>query len=138
LLPLCEQADIVFTSCPDSRIILGQDRPEEIAKGLHRAGVKTVVVKLGEKGAFASSGGETITQPALPTYVEDPTGAGDSLAAGFLATQMKGWRLKDSLRAAIAIASLVVSVRGDYENIPNMEALGTLLAYEQGKAEYLR
>jgi sugar/nucleoside kinase (ribokinase family) len=138
LLPLCESADIVFTSCPDSKIILNQDKPDEIARTLHRAGVKTVVVKLGEKGAFASSSGESVTQPAIPTYVEDPTGAGDSFAATFLATQLKGWRLKDSLRAAAATAALVVSIRGDYENIPNMEGLKTFLGYEEGKTEYLR
>jgi sugar/nucleoside kinase (ribokinase family) len=138
LRPLCESADIVFTSCPDSKIILNQDKPDEIARALHKAGVKTVVVKLGEKGAFASAGGETVSQPAIPTCVEDPTGAGDSFAATFLATQLKGWRLKDSLRAAAATAALVVSIRGDYENIPNMGALQTFLDYEQGKAEYLR
>jgi 2-dehydro-3-deoxygluconokinase len=118
--------------------VLNQDRPDEIAASLHKAGVKTVVVKLGEKGAFASSAGEIATEPVIPVYVEDPTGAGDSFAATFLATQMKGWKLKDSLRAASATAALVVSVRGDYENIPNMEALRTFLGYERGKAEYLR
>jgi len=138
LRPLCESADIVFTSCPDAKIILGPDRPEEIAKLLHAAGVKTVVVKLGERGAFASSDGEIATQPVIPTYVEDPTGAGDAFAATFLATRLKGWRLKDSLRAATATGALVVSVRGDYENIPDTEALQTFLGYEQGKTEYLR
>jgi len=89
LLTMCKSADIVFTSCPDAKIILNRDQPEEIAKALHDAGVKTVVVKLGDKGAFASSEGEAFTQPATPTYVEDPTGAGDSFAAAFLATKLR-------------------------------------------------
>jgi 2-dehydro-3-deoxygluconokinase len=138
LLPLCRMADIVFTSGPDSKIILGEDQPNEIAKILHKAGVKTVIVKLGEKGAFASSNGEIATQPMIRTYVEDPTGAGDSFAATFLATRLKGWTLKDSLRAASAAAALVVTIRGDYENLPNTEALETFLDYEAGKTEYLR
>lgn len=138
LRPLCEMADIVFTSCPDAKIILDQDQPEEIAKLLHVTGVGTVVVKLGAKGAFASSRGETVTGPAISTYVEDPTGAGDSFAAAFLATQLKGWTLRDSVRAGNATAALVVSVRGDYENIPDMEGLKTFLESEQGKTEYLR
>ena len=138
LLPLCERADILFTSCADARIILNQDTPERIASTFHQRGVKTVVVKLGEKGAFASSAGEKVTVPAVSTYVEDPTGAGDSFAAAFLATQLEGWKLNESLRAAAATAALVVGVRGDYENIPNMEGLQTLLGYEQGKADYLR
>jgi 2-dehydro-3-deoxygluconokinase len=138
LRPLCESADIVFTSCPDAKIVLGQDRPEAIAKALHVAGVKTVVVKLGEKGAFASSGGEIVTQAVIPTHIEDPTGAGDAFAAAFLATQLKGWELKESMRAATATGALVVAVRGDYENIPNMDSLQTFLGYEQGKTGYLR
>ena len=100
--------------------------------------MKTGVVELAEKGAFASSAGEVETKPEIPVYVEDPTGAGDSFAATFLATQMKGWKLRDSLCASTAAAALVVYARGDYENIPDMEAVRTLLHYEDGKSEYLR
>lgn len=138
LLPLCKSADVLFTSVPDAKIILGLEEPNEIAKTLHKNGVGVVIIKLGTKGAFASSGSETLTQPIFPSIVEDPTGAGDSFAATFLATMLQGWKLQRSLRAASATASLVVSVRGDYENIPNMGALQTFLDYEQGKTEYLR
>lgn len=138
LLPLCKIADIVFTSVPDAKIILGEDDPAEIAKRIHEDGVTTVVVKLGDKGAFASSDGETATVPMIPTSIEDPTGAGDSFAASFLATRLKGWKLKESLRAASATAALVVTVRGDFESIPDMKGLQTFLDYESGKPEYLR
>jgi 2-dehydro-3-deoxygluconokinase len=138
LLPLCKTANIVFTSGPDSKIILGEDQPEKIAKILHKTGVKTVIVKLGERGAYASSRGETATQPMIPTYVEDATGAGDAFAAAFLATQLKGWKLKESLRAAAISAALVATIRGDYENIPDMNGLQTALGYEEGRTEYLR
>lgn len=138
LLPLCKMADILFTSRPDGKIILGTDDQKEIAEVLQKSGVRTVVVKLGEDGAFASSTGETATQRIFHSSVEDPTGAGDSFAATFLATRLKGWKLQDSLRAASATAALVVSVRGDYENIPDMQALRTFLDFEYGKSEYLR
>ncbi len=138
LLPLCETADIVFTSCADSKIILGEDEPEAIAKRLHNAGVGTVVVKLGDQGAFASSNGETERTPMIRTSVEDPTGAGDSFAAAFLATRLKGWNLKDSLRAGSATAALVVTVRGDFEIIPDLDGLLTFLGSESGETEYLR
>lgn len=138
LLPLCKKADVLFTSVPDARIILGVREPAEIAKLLHKSGVKTVVIKLGMNGAFASSEGETVTEPMIHSNVEDATGAGDSFAATFLATQLKGWKLQGSLRAALATAALVVGVRGDYENIPSIEALQTFLDFEKGKTEYLR
>jgi 2-dehydro-3-deoxygluconokinase/2-dehydro-3-deoxygalactonokinase len=138
LLPICKTADILFTSTTDSKIILGSDVPEEIAKFLHKSGVSTVVVKLGEHGAFASSNGQTARTPMISTYVEDPTGAGDAFAAAFLATHLKGWKLDECLRAASMTASLVVSVRGDYENIPDMKALEEYMSYEQGRDIYLR
>lgn len=138
LLPLCKLADIVFTSVPDVKIILGEADPAVIAKRLHEAGVGTVVVKLGDKGALASTHDETVSVPMIPTSVEDPTGAGDSFAAAFLATRLQGWKLKDSLRAASATAAIVVTVRGDFESIPDMNALQTFLDYESGKTEYLR
>lgn len=138
LLPLCKMADIVFTNEPDSKIILGKHEPKEIATFLHKNGVTTVVVKSDENGAFASSKGETVSQQMIRTSVEDPIGAGDSFAAAFLATQLKGWDLKDSLDAASAAAAMAVTVRGDYENIPDMNALQTFLDYNRGRTKYLR
>ena len=138
LLPLCKMADIVFTSRPDAEIILRENDPALIAKRLHEAGVGTVVLKLGDEGALTSAHGEIASVPMIPTSVEDPTGAGDSFAAAFLATRLKGWKLKDCLRAASATAALAVTVRGDFESLPDMNALETFLDYESGKSEYLR
>jgi sugar/nucleoside kinase (ribokinase family) len=59
----------------------------------------------------------------IPSDVDDPTGAGDSFAAAFLASRLKGRTLKDSLRAASATATLVVTVRDDFESIPDMNGL---------------
>lgn len=47
----------------------------------------------------------------------DPTGARDGLAAGFLAGQLRGWSLQDSLRLGALVGSLVVAMEGDYEGI---------------------
>jgi 2-dehydro-3-deoxygluconokinase len=96
------------------------------------------VVKLAEQGALASEGGETVNSAMMRTTIKDPTGAGDSFAAAFLATHLKGWKLRESLLAASATAALVVTVRGDYENIPDLDALQKFLDSERGKTEYLR
>ena len=138
LLSMCKSSDYLFTSSSDAKIILGVDQPADVARILHESGVSTVIVKLGDKGAFASYNGETAIQPIIPSYIEDPTGAGDSFAATFLVTRLRNWSLKESLRAAASTASLVVSVRGDYENVPDLDALQTLLDYEKGNPEYLR
>ncbi len=90
LKPLCEKANIVFTSPSDAQIILGEEDPMAIARLLHEEGVRTVIVKLGERGAFASSEDETVIQPQISANIEDPTGAGESFASTFLATQLKG------------------------------------------------
>jgi sugar/nucleoside kinase (ribokinase family) len=138
LRSLCESADIIFTSPSDAKIIFNIEDPKSIAKMLHDRGVRTVVVKLGDKGSFASSNGEVAVQSVIPVIVEDPTGAGDAFAATFLATHLRGWKLTESLKAATATAALVVTVRGDFENIPDLNSLKTFLDSEQGKTEYLR
>ncbi|MGB9022326.1 MAG: hypothetical protein WCC94_02705 [Candidatus Bathyarchaeia archaeon] len=38
LLPLCKDADIVFTDRSDASIIFGTDNPEKIADSLHNSG----------------------------------------------------------------------------------------------------
>jgi sugar/nucleoside kinase (ribokinase family) len=52
--------------------------------------VKTVVVKMGSRGATAIRGGQRFTAPAVKVQVVDPVGAGDSFDAGFLHQFLRG------------------------------------------------
>lgn len=57
--------------------------------------VKILITTLGEKGSIIQTKDQKIeVQPAKPTSVVDPTGAGDAYRAGFLAGYMKELDLK--------------------------------------------
>jgi sugar/nucleoside kinase (ribokinase family) len=59
--------------------------------------VKTVVVKMGSRGAMAISGKERFIAPAVNVSVVDPVGAGDSFDAGFLHQLVRGADLQTCL-----------------------------------------
>ncbi len=65
-----------------------------------------VVIKRGAAGAAVGGrGGVQLTRPAPPSPVVDSTGAGDAFAAAFLATELRGGKLDDCLKAGIDAGS---------------------------------
>lgn len=76
------------------------------------AGIGAVVVKRGAAGAAWTDGTTTIDRPADPVRVVDTTGAGDALAAGFLARTRLGAGPDESLRAGLALAAQCVAHPG--------------------------
>lgn len=68
------------------------------AADLNGRGVEQVWVRLGERGSLLSSAdGEATVIPAVPTTVEDVTGAGDAMLAAFCHALLEG---QDPVRAA--------------------------------------
>ena len=74
---------------------------------------ETVVIKRGSLGAIGKTRGSIqISIPALITEVVDTTGAGDSFAAGFIATYMQSKNMEQSLTAGAAVAARCVAIVG--------------------------
>ena len=69
-----------------------------------------VIIKRGPSGAIAQNrGGTRIDIDAITTVVADTTGAGDSFAAGFIATKISGGDLSASLKAGVTLAAKCVA-----------------------------
>jgi sugar/nucleoside kinase (ribokinase family) len=69
-----------------------------------------VIIKRGPSGATAQNrGGTRIDIDAINTVVADTTGAGDSFAAGFIATKISGGDLTASLKAGVTLAAKCVA-----------------------------
>jgi sugar/nucleoside kinase (ribokinase family) len=69
-----------------------------------------VIIKRGAGGAVAQKrGGTRIDIDAIKTVVADTTGAGDSFAAGFIATKISGGDLSASLKAGVTLAAKCVA-----------------------------
>ncbi len=127
LLPLVKQTDILLTDPQDSEILIGVSDPEKASKTFLKMGPSITVLKMGRKGSLATTIDKTIRQDTFEALVEDVTGAGDAFAACFISSLLKGWSLKKALEVANVAGSLVVTVRGDVENIPTMQDIDKFL-----------
>ena len=74
---------------------------------------EVVVIKRGSMGAIAKTRGfDSISVPAVPASVVDTTGAGDSFAAGFIATYAKSHDLTAALISGTQLAAGCVAIVG--------------------------
>jgi sugar/nucleoside kinase (ribokinase family) len=85
LLQTIEGVDLVFLNDAEIRMLMREPNLVRAARGLMEYGPKTIVAKQGEYGAALFAGESFFALPAYPLEtVNDPTGAGDSFAGGFL------------------------------------------------------
>jgi ribokinase len=99
--------------------LLGSTSPPEAARSFARRGARTVVIKLGQRGALVleANRGTPRLVPAYPTRVEDPTGAGDAFCGGYLVGYLE---TGDPVRAAqygTVSASFAIESRGGLATI---------------------
>jgi 2-dehydro-3-deoxygluconokinase len=122
LEPMLKQCDMVFCAHRDAINLFAADPDSwRAARGMHeRLGCKTFVLTLGEDGAIAvqrnaQGAHDEMHQPQnfkVSQFV-DRIGAGDAFDAGFIAAQMWGYSLKDSLNYGNALSALKITVPGD-------------------------
>ncbi len=85
-----------------------------------------VVVKLGEKGCFATDGRREVKVEAFRVKAVDTTGAGDAFNAGFLHAWARGYDLERCLKAGNFVASYNVQHYGA-RNFPRREEVEEFL-----------
>jgi len=83
------------------------------AGALRARGPRAVIVKRGREGAVLLTADGSLTMPAYPATVFDPTGAGDALAGAFTARlaalgRTDGPALRDALAYGMAAASFAI------------------------------
>lgn len=101
-----------------------------LAAALAALGPRDVLVKRGAAGVVAFCEGELHVQPAHRVPVVDPVGAGDAFAAGYLAEFARDLPVSVRLATATAAGAYAVTVRGDWEGLPNRADLEFLKAAE--------
>lgn len=124
LLSIAKKADIILPGIEEGYFLLGTKNCEQIAQDFHDYGIKTVVIKLGEQGAYYST---TTKKGYVPSFkierVVDPIGAGDGFSAGFLSGMLDGLPINESVLRACAVGAMVTTVSGDIEGLPDKETL---------------
>lgn len=96
-----------------------QDAARYILRRLHPDGI--VVLKCGAHGAYAQRANTVVHVPAPSVHVLDTVGAGDTLAAAFLHSRLRGEDVQSSLRLAVAAGSLSTRRRGGVDGQPTSD-----------------
>ena len=78
------------------------------ARSLHDRGVELVWIRLGERGSVLSTTDGAVEIPAVPTNVQDVTGAGDSMLAAFCHVLLEGGSPEAAARFGHAAAALTI------------------------------
>ena len=81
----------------------------------------SVVLTLGENGAWAMDRGQRFFQPAFKVQAVDTTAAGDTFTGFFLAGISGGMPIPDALRRAAFASSIAVSRKGAADSIPTAD-----------------
>lgn len=128
---LASHAEIILPGINEGEILMGSRDPEAIADFYLNNGdiTQTVVVKLGEEGAFVKfKDGTSYTVPGFTVKeVVDTVGAGDGFAAGLVSALMEGLDFKDAVIRGNAVGAFAVQSPGDNDGYPTPEALAKFL-----------
>ncbi len=143
LLKVIQGVDIIIVNDQELRDLIEEQNVILAGKSLLKLGPKYVVMKKGEHGAaIFSKEGEYFSLPAYPLeHVNDPTGAGDSFAGGFISyLESKKKKptfenLKKALAYAIIVSSYYVEDFGIY-GLENINSNNINDRYEEFK-EYI-
>ena len=106
-----KEVDILIINDGEARQLAGEVNLVKASNAIMRMGPKTVVIKRGEYGALLFNDATVFAAPAFPLEnINDPTGAGDSFAGGFLGHLAKHPTLdRSNLRKAMIFGSALAS-----------------------------
>lgn len=107
---LAGMSTVVKANELETRIVTGiepREEPEKAVRTLYEFGCQIAIVTLAEAGSMIFDGHELYEIPAYATKAIDPTGAGDTYAAGFITKYLE---TPQELMAAGCFASAVASV----------------------------
>lgn len=83
-----------------------------VAKKLLKAGIKTAIITMASQGCMVVQDDEIVRVFAPRVKAVDGSGAGATFSSGFIYGYLKGWNMEESVRFAIAAASLKVTRSG--------------------------
>ena len=114
-------------------ILTGRDIGEEVeemkrsACRLIEKGVRTVIAKVGKKGAYIIDKERSLHVPGYPVKTVDTTAAGDTFNAGLAYGLARGYELTECVRLANAAAAISVTGKGAQGAMPGYDKVLALM-----------
>jgi ribokinase len=128
-----QNTDIITPNETEAEILTGI-RPEtmrraaEAGRILLSRGVRTAIVKLGQRGCLCVTAADERYFPAVRVETLDVTGAGDAFAGGLMTALAESKSLVQAIEFATCVAALSVTKVGVVNALPNREEADQLLA----------
>ncbi len=119
--------DFLFVNEREFETYLGKAPNEENVRLIAKTFPGIVILKQGKRGAIASDGIKIYKTNAFNVKVADPTGAGDSFAAGFIASWINNDDIEEALVNGAATAAMVIQKIGAHEGTPTPEQITQFL-----------
>ena len=121
---IAANADVILPGLDEGQLMTGKSNVEEVAEALLGESDKTIIIKLGDKGAYVHTKDEKAYIEGFPVkQIVDPVGAGDGFAAGIISGILRKEPLSTVVRRANAVGAIVVGVSGDVEGLPTFDAV---------------
>ncbi len=114
VVEVLRRVDVALLNEEEAKALSGETQLVPAARRLVALGARSVVVKKGEHGALYRSADEMFITPAYPVSgLQDPTGAGDSFAGGFVGWLARSGRddsaaRRQAMACGAAMASLAI------------------------------
>jgi len=121
---LIARADLALLGDEDAAYLFPGLDEEAVLHAVRALGPRTVVLKLGARGACAVRDGEEARVAPHPVAVVDTVGAGDGFNAGFVAGLLRDYALPQCLALGARVGAAAVAVAGDWEGYPTAGDLG--------------
>ena len=120
--------DILKADEKEAWVLCGEEDAGVAARALAAMGPGEVIVSMGSRGAVVYGEGAAFTVPPFkPAARGDPTGCGDTYAAGYLYQRLKGASPEQAGRFAGAMVTLKLEGRGPFRRT-EAEVYGRLSA----------
>jgi len=125
--------DVIIPNEAESQTILDNatDDVDELARGLLRFGIGTVVLTLGAAGSILYQDDCKTEQSAFSLDVIDATGASDAFVGAYCCGVSLNWPAERTLAFASATAGLACTRRGTMSALPYLDEVQALISLPQ-------
>jgi 5-dehydro-2-deoxygluconokinase len=131
-LEATDYAELARTAAGHADIVIGNEEEIEAAAGdartLLELGVRTLVLKRGERGVLLFHEGREFDVPGHPVEVVNGLGAGDAFAAAFVQGLHSGRPIDEAARRGAVAGAMVAAQLACSEAMPTLEELEEELA----------
>ena len=124
---ILKNVDILTPNETELAIISGENYLKLGARKLLEAGVKEVIVTLGEKGSYYLSNEKEILSESIKVKAIDTTAAGDSFNGALAVSICEGKYIEEVLEFSNVVGALTTTKSGAENSLPYREAVNKLL-----------